>query len=619
MFAEPQGQIPAGDLWDIEWSAFLPVWGKSSVPHYKWDTATAGAWGRGIDNKGWGQDSASSWNKGGEWTGSKVTDRQNANLNLGHGNHTQSKQARRHTKADEVIVPAQDQGAQIDFGGSMPSVGSAGHDQGLCKRCAFFPKGRCKNGADCTHCHMDHPKQVRHRRRPQHRTGRRAEDAELVHPQKLEINMYVAMAQQDAVATLQELRDVSDDDSSENDCQTSSDKSYYAAHITPRCGHVFWERLYQSFISQPMFSDHETCGASTKKSIDFDVMLDAETTCGSGASDTDTQSQLFSTDSEMKVHCLTSCDEVSDADLSMGKKTKIPVVPRKQEGRSLVQVEVRSITETNATQTRSSMPECDTAKLHIEEVPVIEQCPRSSLEQATDLVTAGELGRRALGLLDKLTHERFDLICKQIIDLPATTVDQLRTIVAAIFEKATMEQGCLTLHTELCVRLDAHFAVNAGPIGGKMFRKALVTECQACFEKNFRAPFDPQSVAGISYEGRCEMEVKHKTKTLGNMRFIGQLLAQKLLAAKVFFFIVNEMLDIGNDTALESLAELLQVVAPVFEHKQTIYSAPLREVFAALKKKSRDSKVSTCVRCKLCDLLDARSRGWTPCESPQLR
>jgi len=90
---------------------------------------------------------------------------------------------------------------------------------------------------------------------------------------------------------------------------------------------------------------------------------------------------------------------------------------------------------------------------------------------------------------------------------------------------------------------------------------------------------------------------------------------RKLLAAKVFFFIVNEMLDIGNDAALESLAELLFIVAPTFEQKQSIYAAPLREVFAALKKKSRDQKVLTCTRCKLCDLLEARSRGWVQKET----
>jgi len=40
----------------------------------------------------------------------------------------------------------------------LPSVGSEGHAQGECKRCCFFPKGRCNNGHDCRFCHFDHDK-----------------------------------------------------------------------------------------------------------------------------------------------------------------------------------------------------------------------------------------------------------------------------------------------------------------------------------------------------------------------------------------------------------------------------------------------------------------------------
>jgi hypothetical protein len=353
-------------------------------------------------------------------------------------------------------------------------------------------------------------------------------------------------------------------------------------------------------------------------------VLDAETTCASGSSDTDTtQGHLVSTDSEMKAHCLT-CDDISDVDLSKGKPQSYLhdcndiVLSKKTEGSTLVQVEVRSITETNAAQPHVTVAQCDAAKLCLKEVPVTagswvaQQRLRRSLEQDTTLVSSEELGRKALGLLNKLTKERFDSIFEQIVALQVNTVDHLGALVAAIFEKATTEKGFLDLHTELCARLDHHFARATNQIGGKLFRKALVTECQACFERNLRVPFSPQSAKNLSYEERYEMEVKHKTRTLGNMRFIGQLLVRKLLAAKVFFFIVNEMLDIGHDAALESLAELLLIVSPAFEQKQSIYSVPLREVFAALKKKSKDSKVSTCIRCKLCDLLDARSRGWTP-------
>jgi hypothetical protein len=41
---------------------------------------------------------------------------------------------------------------------SLPSAGSALHFSGECKRCNFFPKGRCQNGKDCSFCHYPHDK-----------------------------------------------------------------------------------------------------------------------------------------------------------------------------------------------------------------------------------------------------------------------------------------------------------------------------------------------------------------------------------------------------------------------------------------------------------------------------
>eukprot|EP00930_Biecheleria_cincta_P019283 TRINITY_DN1475_c2_g1_i1.p1 TRINITY_DN1475_c2_g1~~TRINITY_DN1475_c2_g1_i1.p1 ORF type:complete len:568 (+),score=108.37 TRINITY_DN1475_c2_g1_i1:57-1760(+) len=40
----------------------------------------------------------------------------------------------------------------------LPSIGSADHASGNCKRCNFFPKGRCQNGLNCTFCHLPHDK-----------------------------------------------------------------------------------------------------------------------------------------------------------------------------------------------------------------------------------------------------------------------------------------------------------------------------------------------------------------------------------------------------------------------------------------------------------------------------
>merc|ERR1719453_1699530 len=40
----------------------------------------------------------------------------------------------------------------------LPSIGSLKHSIGECKRCNFYPKGRCQNGYDCQFCHLPHEK-----------------------------------------------------------------------------------------------------------------------------------------------------------------------------------------------------------------------------------------------------------------------------------------------------------------------------------------------------------------------------------------------------------------------------------------------------------------------------
>jgi hypothetical protein len=65
----------------------------------------------------------------------------------------------------------------------LPSIGSAGHAHGLCKRCCFYPKGRCLNGYSCNFCHFPHEKRIRKNKhknrqsRDRTRTHRQSDDA----------------------------------------------------------------------------------------------------------------------------------------------------------------------------------------------------------------------------------------------------------------------------------------------------------------------------------------------------------------------------------------------------------------------------------------------------------
>ncbi|CAJ1351852.1 unnamed protein product [Effrenium voratum] len=46
-------------------------------------------------------------------------------------------------------------------GAVHPSLGSAFHESGNCKRCCFFPRNRCLNGYECEFCHYEHEKRKR--------------------------------------------------------------------------------------------------------------------------------------------------------------------------------------------------------------------------------------------------------------------------------------------------------------------------------------------------------------------------------------------------------------------------------------------------------------------------
>jgi len=59
----------------------------------------------------------------------------------------------------------------------LPSLGSAQHASGECRRCNFFAKGRCKNGADCVFCHLPHD------RRKMSRQEKQDQEAETATPQ----------------------------------------------------------------------------------------------------------------------------------------------------------------------------------------------------------------------------------------------------------------------------------------------------------------------------------------------------------------------------------------------------------------------------------------------------
>jgi len=59
--------------------------------------------------------------------------------------------------SDEIDEATEGEETVVDMS-NLPSIGSAQHATGDCKRCNFFSKGRCANDKDCSFCHFPHDK-----------------------------------------------------------------------------------------------------------------------------------------------------------------------------------------------------------------------------------------------------------------------------------------------------------------------------------------------------------------------------------------------------------------------------------------------------------------------------
>jgi len=554
--------------WDVEWSSFLPQWGPQSMPTLK------AVWNGGV---------AVEWNhKSPHFVGEEA-----ALEHAGWGVSRLAPQAvskREEPQGIRAVIEQKD--PSVGHGGRLPSVGSAGHDDGTCKRCAFFPKGRCKNGEDCTHCHFEHPKPLRSRRRKRCGKGAEMEDLAWSTSRKEEYT-----------------KDEWIDDASTQAGTTLASQSIGAESVG-KATQPDDEACNERFDNDSVVSDAESVPSSGEIGSDSgEEELETENT---------TPSSVVSPTSQA-AGCGHSESLVVSVD-SWAARQRLHQLERKTSGTNVVANESADVeqSESRVTSPKHERSESKFLESTAGSWAVQQRLRRAEREEniIAAEATPEDIARKAKGLLNKLTQERFEPLCQQILDLPVRTAEQLAALVAEIFDKATTEKGFLTLYTELCARLDAHLLAEGSCVGGKVFRKALVTECQASFERNLQQPLDPETLVNFTYEDRYVEEVKHKTRTLGNMRFIGELLIRKLLAGKILFFIVNEMLDTNSEPSLESLVELLTVVAPVLERKGTIYEAPLRETFGTLRKKNKDMKLCMRIRCKISDLLDFRSNGW---------
>lgn len=217
--------------------------------------------------------------------------------------------------------------------------------------------------------------------------------------------------------------------------------------------------------------------------------------------------------------------------------------------------------------------------------------------------------RSMKSILNKLTIEKFEALYAQLQQCGMRTAGHVESLVAEVFQKATMQHHFIPMYADLCARLNAWFEKEGTP-GNCNFRKVLLDQCQSQFEKSLE-PMKLTSNDDASEEERQEEAAQYKKRMLGNIRLVGELLTRKMLSPKVLIGCSTELLAAPFvPDRLESLAALLTTAGPTFDDPAWPYHAVLGHTFARILDVVNDTSVSPRVRFLLRDLLELRNSGW---------
>ncbi|XP_021940993.1 eukaryotic translation initiation factor 4 gamma 3-like isoform X2 [Zootermopsis nevadensis] len=223
-----------------------------------------------------------------------------------------------------------------------------------------------------------------------------------------------------------------------------------------------------------------------------------------------------------------------------------------------------------------------------------------------------DLYKKVRSVLNKLTPEKFDRLVAQVQSLPIDSSDRLEGIIKLIFEKAVDEPTFSEEYARMCKVLygtQVPAECENKDESEINFRKLLLNQCQNQFEKNSEVELDREAAEPAKKkELQCNLEEelrRIRRKSLGNIRFIGELFKLGMLTASIMQRCIKRLLVEGDEQS-ECLCKLLTTVGDDLERK----NQDLSECFSKMKELSqKKGLLSSRIRFMLQDL---RKDNWVP-------
>ncbi|XP_075058541.1 eukaryotic translation initiation factor 4 gamma 1 isoform X3 [Mixophyes fleayi] len=253
---------------------------------------------------------------------------------------------------------------------------------------------------------------------------------------------------------------------------------------------------------------------------------------------------------------------------------------------------------------------------------------RSAEEEEPENIKTQDLFRRVRSILNKLTPQMFQQLMKQVTDLAIDTEDRLKGVIDLIFEKAISEPNFSVAYANMCrCLMGLKVSTTEKPGVTVNFRKLLLNRCQKEFEKDkdddevferkqkeMDAASTPEEKARLN-EALIEARDSARRRSLGNIKFIGELFKLKMLTEAIMHDCVVKLLKNHDEESLECLCRLLSTIGKDLDFERA--KPRMDQYFNQMDKIIKERKTSSRIRFMLQDVIDLRLCNWVPRRADQ--
>ena len=253
-----------------------------------------------------------------------------------------------------------------------------------------------------------------------------------------------------------------------------------------------------------------------------------------------------------------------------------------------------------------------------------------SLNLSEEEAKSEALYKRVRSVLNKLTPQKFNTLVDQVRTLTIDTPERLQGVINLVFEKAVDEPSFSVAYALMCKELAVMEVSGSDKNSDKQecsytFKKLIINRCQKEFERNpvnevaraaklkeIEECVDPEKKKDLQLQFEDE-ERKTRIKSVGNIRFIGELYKQGMLTTKIMHRCIKELLIQSDEDSLECLCKLLTTVGKDLESK--VSAEEMQDYFNKMQDivaRRGHGKISSRIRFMLQDVIDLRANSWIP-------